>query len=196
VRRRFCFRFLSLNLNKLRLLNKYYRFLMNNKLTLLSSTGALFICLTANAQVVTISGIVDPDYSFDGRAIELYISGTVDLSDYALQRSSNGANNFNTTLSLTGIFTDEFVYVVNTETVFDDAWGTSGDFANVIQNGNVSGNGNDSFRLVDAGDNSIVYDIIGDPTSGTDTWEDGFIYRKDNLGPLPTCSESGSCSAS
>lgn len=141
----------------------------------------LFFSANATNATVIITGIVDPDYDFNGRAIELYADGTVDLANYKLQRAANGLNSFNTNIALSGTYTDQFIYVVNTASSFADAWGNSGDFANIIENTNVSGNGNDAFRLVDAAETTI-YDMIGDPSNTSDTWEDGWIYKLDEVG--------------
>jgi beta-lactam-binding protein with PASTA domain/endonuclease I len=132
---------------------------------------------------VVITGIVDGDLSGGNpKAIELYVSGTVNLSNYSVERSANGGA-FSSSFSLSGTYTNRFVYLVGTAngglSQFQSVFGTSGDFANVITSGYVSGNGNDAFRLKQG---SSVIDQVAAQSSSY-SYQDSYIYRSDNTGP-------------
>lgn len=149
-------------------------------------TALLFLAVTTNADLI-ITGIVDGDLSGGTpKAIELYIDGTEDLSNYILQRSANGgAFTSNTTLS--GIYSDEFVYLVGTGydgvNVFKSVFGTSGDFANIaLESSTVSGNGDDGFRIVMASDTGITVDQVW-YEQATYVYQDSYMYRVDGTGP-------------
>ncbi len=150
----------------------------------LCSFVALVLYLSASAHAaVIITGILDGDLSGGTpKALELYIDGTEDLSNYTLQRSANGGA-FGSNFSVTGIFTDEFVYLVGTQfdgpAQFESVFGTAGDFANVVPAGNISGNGDDAFRILD-GSNNVVDQVWYENTS--DEYKDSWMYRKDGTG--------------
>ncbi|MEM6394494.1 MAG: PEP-CTERM sorting domain-containing protein [Planctomycetota bacterium] len=129
---------------------------------------------------VILTGILDGDLSGgDPKAIELYVSGTEDLADFDLERAANDAI-FDFSIGLSGTFTDEFVYIVNTSDLddFEAIFGTTGDFANVITSTSITGNGNDAFRIVEG---TTVIDQIS--TGGVVEYADGFLYRVDGTGP-------------
>ena len=155
---------------------------MKIKKILTATTTSFILASSMSAESITITGIVDPS-TYQARAVEMYIDGTVDLSAYTLQRSSNGSNNFSTNLTLSGTYTDSFVYVANSST-FSTVFGSSGDFANLITNGNITPTGNDAFRLVDEATKTTVIDIIGDPTNSTSIHQDGWMYKNDGVGNI------------
>ena len=138
----------------------------------------LFVIGTVSAQDrVLLTGLLDGTLSGAmPRAVELYVQGTVDLADYSLQRYANGGTE-PTDISLTGTYTDAFVYVVNGTENFTAVFGDQGDFANVIPSGTVTGNGNDAFALVHDG---TVVDVVGGPIGGpaVDVYQDSYLYRK------------------
>lgn len=153
---------------------------MKNSLLVASILSIVF---NTSADVI-MTGIIDGDLSGGTpKAIELYVQGTEDLSGYSLQRSANGAA-FNTSFDLSGIYTDEFVYLVGTGnsgiSQFESVFGTAGDFANVIGNSTVSGNGNDAFRLLD--DSDVVVDQVWQEDA-TYVYQDSYMYRKNGTGP-------------
>ena len=138
--------------------------------------------LTAAGQSVTLTGLLDGTLSgATPRAVELYVSGTVDLATYTLDRYSNGGTT-PTSIALSGTYTDAFVYVVNDAAAFGEAFGAAGGFANLIVSGSVSGNGNDAFALVAAG---TIVDVVGGPIGGPaeDIYLDSYLYRKENTAP-------------
>ncbi len=143
----------------------------------------LFCTLLSAQDRVIITGLLDGTLSgATPRAVELYIDGTVDLSGYTIQRYANGGTE-PTDITLTGTYTDAFVYVVNGQSEFEAAFGTAGDFANIISSGSVSGNGNDAFALATGG---TVVDVVGGPIGGPDAniYQDSYLYRK--AGTLPS----------
>lgn len=137
-----------------------------------------------SAQQVILTGIIDGTSSGSPRAVELYVSGTVDLSGYALERYANGATSTNgAEQALSGTYTDAFVYVINNQhdAAFTSAFGNSGDFANRIPSNIISGNGNDAFALVQ---NGTIIDLVGNALGDAgNTYRDSWLYRNDNTGP-------------
>jgi len=140
---------------------------------------------SASADVI-ITGIIDGDLSGGNpKAIELYVDGTVDFTGFDLFRSSNG-NAFGAAggMDALGTITDSFVYLVGNGasglTSFQSVFGNSGDFANTFSMGNVTGNGNDGFQILDA--SSAVLDQVWQ-ADGTSYYADSYMYRVDGTGP-------------
>ena len=155
---------------------------MKIKKILAAAITSFILASSMSAESITITGIVDPS-TYQARTVEMYIEGTVDLSAYTLQRSTNGGNNFSSNITLSGTYTDSFVYVSNSST-FSTVFGSSGDFANLITNGNITPTGNDAFRLVDEATKTTVIDIIGDPTNSSNIFQDGWMYKNDGVGNI------------
>lgn len=148
--------------------------------------AVLAMTVSVNASVI-MTGIMDGDLSGGTpKVIELYISGTEDLSNYAIERAAND-NVFDYTINLTGTYTDEFVYLVGSAysgvAQFEVLFGTSGDFTNVVADSGISGNGNDGFRLITASDSTVVDQIYGTESSASDIYLDSYMYRIDGTGP-------------
>jgi len=117
------------------------------------------------------------------KVIELYISGTVDLSSYTIERSSNGGG-WDWSSALSGIFTDTFAYLIGThedgEGAFDSMFGTTGIFGNrALVSGFINGDGNDGFRIMDG---ATVVDQVWKADKSYD-YEDSYMYRNDGTGP-------------
>ena len=139
-----------------------------------------------SAQQVILTGILDGTGSGGTpRAVELYVQGQVDLSGYTLVRYSNGSSSATDVSTLSGLFEDEFVYVINNQqdADFTTAFGTSGDFAasNRIPGTNLFGNGDDVFTIEFGG-------VIIDQTGGVrgeriNLYLDSYLYRADGTGP-------------
>ena len=142
----------------------------------------LCLSLLASAQDrVILTGLLDgTGPGATPRAIEVYVQGTVDLSDYTIQRYAN-TNTDGTPIQLSGTYTDAFVYVVNGTDAFAETFGTAGDFSNVISSGTVSGNGNDAFTLELGG--TIVDQVGGVIGDNTSIYTDSYLYRQDGTGP-------------
>ena len=127
-----------------------------------------------------MTGILDGDLSGGNpKAIELFVSGTEDLSSFVVQRSTNGAA-FDAIIALSGTYTNSFVYLVSNAASFDSVFGSTGDFSNRIVSGNVSGNGNDAFRLMQG---PTVIDQVAPVQNSPNTYIDGWLYRINGTGP-------------
>lgn len=146
----------------------------------------LLILVTAGfAQAgVILTGIIDGDYvGGHPKAVELYVYGTEDLTGWSIKNYNNGYTTVSNTTTLSGTYTNEFVYVMVTasETAFIDIWGNTGDFANVILGDAPNHNGDDAVALHD-GSGAIVdtYGVIGVDGTGT-VWEclDSYAYKND-----------------
>lgn len=150
--------------------------------------AATFTCASApTAAEVTITGILDGTLSGGApKVIELYVSGTEDLGFYDLERAANGGS-FGSATPLSGTYTDAFVYLVGSGgdgvADFEEVFGTAGDFANIALGGSgtVSGNGNDGFRIVEAGGGPVVDQVWEENSSSVYT--DSYMYRLDATGP-------------
>jgi len=144
--------------------------------------GLIILGWQANAQNPIITGVVDACGS-DGKFVELYVSGTVDFTNYKLVRRSNAndwASGQDIDVSSLGSRTDEFVYVCRDIATLGTEFPSAGiSAANAIVNSSISHNGDDSYRLVEiAGD--VVIDQFGGDTDGTgETWEyeDSWAFR-------------------
>ncbi|MGB3800296.1 MAG: ExeM/NucH family extracellular endonuclease [Lewinella sp.] len=138
----------------------------------------LFLSTFVAAQdQVLITGLLDGTLTgATPRAVELYVSGTVDLSGYTLQRYANGSTE-PTDISLEGTYTNSFVYIVNDADTFTASFGNGAGFANTITSGTVSGNGNDAFALTIDGN---VIDVVGGAIGGPadNIYQDSYLYRK------------------
>ncbi len=131
---------------------------------------------------VIITGIVDGTLSGGlPKAIELYVCDTEDLSNWSLCRSSNGGA-FGSDFTLSGTYTNQYVYLTNNAAGFASIFGSFGDFANVIVSGNISGNGNDGFALKNAG--GTVVDMVWEANS-SNYYLDSYAYRLSGTGPNP-----------
>lgn len=136
---------------------------------------------------VIITGILDGTLSGGcPKAIELFVTGTENLNYYEVWRSLNGApfgSGTGSISSMSGIFTNTFVYLVKTDHVdaFHDVFGNEGIFANVVPMGIINGNGNDGFQVrLKVG--SVVIDQVW-LEDATDSYVDSYWYRKNGTGP-------------
>ncbi|MDR6300846.1 choice-of-anchor I family protein [Mesonia maritima] len=140
-----------------------------------------FFCLATFAQEAIITGYVDsPCPSADGRVLEIYIDGTIDLTGWKVQRQANGGG-FTTDIDLSSLatITDEFIYLTNDQAIFTAEFGIT---TNVIENSVISSNGDDAFQIIDT--NSNVIDRFGEENvdgSGT-AWEHQDTYYLRNTG--------------
>lgn len=148
-------------------------------------TCLVFFYFNLKAEII-ITGILDGTL-LGGcpKAIELYISGTEDLSNYRLERAVNGQGfgGPNSTKVLSGIYTNAFVYLLGGSCTGDNSFaavfGTSGDFANTDNIFIATMNGNDAFRITRVSDGQVI-DQFGNPNSATDTYADSYAIRADN----------------
>lgn len=152
---------------------------MKKTLLALLLTGVMGV--TAKAELI-ITGIVDGNMSGGlPKAIELYADGTIDLSLYTIQRSSNGAA-WSTTFTLSGTYTNEFIYLSSNTANFTTVFGSSGDFANLISASIANGNGDDGFRIYKTSTPDTIIDQVWQQLA-TLTYSDSYLYRKDGTGP-------------
>ena len=165
-------------------------------------------------QSVVITTIVDGTLPSDGcagitgtsspKVVEMYVTGTVDFTNYRFQSESNGAADaslisWNAGLDLTplGTVTDNFVYLVApATTTFNEM------YPSIVLNPGLSptaipnGNGNDAYRVAiyDAatGGNLVtVVDQFGNPLEVADSddytapwaYQDSFAKRNNGVGP-------------
>src|SRR5690554_110071 len=148
----------------------------------------LFISTTVMGQTPIITMIMDGDCTGGApKVVELYAQGTVDFSNFSLEKSSNGGawgNAFD--LSPLGTVTDEFVYIYKDDPSF------ATEFPNVTNNAfpttssAVDFNGDDAIRLINTGVGTVVDQYGADNTDGTgEPWEyqDGYAKRIDNTTP-------------
>lgn len=147
----------------------------------------LFISTTVMGQTPIITMIMDGDCSGGTpKVVELYAQGTVDFSNFSLEKSSNGGawgNAFD--LSPLGTVTDEFVYIYKDDPSF------ATEFPNVTNafpttSSAVDFNGDDAIRLIITGVGTVVDQYGADNTDGTgEPWEykDGYAKRIDNTTP-------------
>lgn len=163
---------------------------MRKKYFLLWLLSAVFT-ITSYAQTPVITHVVDACGN-NGKFVEIYASGSVDFSDFKLVRRSNAGtwadNGVDIDLSSFGTKTDEFIYVIrDLATMNAEFPSTTITDANSIINGDVSHNGDDSYRLVQiTGD--VVIDQFGGDIDGTgEEWEyeDSWGARNNNEGPNP-----------
>ena len=144
----------------------------------------LFISGFSFGQTAVITGYVDaPCSGATPRAVEIYVDGTIDFTDWDLSRQSNGGSfNYNIDLTTLGVISNAFVYVTNSISNLDAEFGIT---ENVISNSGISSNGDDAFQLTD--NSSAVIDRFGEVgVDGTGTaWEhvDTYAYRNDIASP-------------
>lgn len=140
----------------------------------------------ASAQEVYITGYIDSSCpQAKGRTLEIYVSGTVDLSAWNLVRQSNGngyAHNIN--ISGLGTLTDEYAYITNNIEIFQQEFEVGE--ASILQTGAINDNGDDAFQLVDQFGNLI--DRFGEegvqPTSSSPWYhKKTYYYRKSGESP-------------
>lgn len=141
------------------------------------------------SQNIRITRILDPDIPDGGgcpKMIELYVSGTVDLGNYDLVRAANGQS-FGASSSdrrnLSGTYSDAFVYLY-----FSTCGGASVveafpslNGAPLISMSNVSGNGDDAFRVEERQSGQVIDQVLDE--SGTVLYLNGCIRRKNGTGP-------------
>jgi hypothetical protein len=182
----------------------------------LYTLSILFISAVTFGQSVVISTVVDGTLPSDGCAgvsgtsspkiTELYVSGTVNFTNYRLQTESNGAADaslisWNSGLDLTplGTVTNSFVYLVVTpSTTFSEMY-PAVTLPTGLTAGNIpNGNGNDAYRIVITDGATptpavlTVVDQFGNPldipTGSADysavwAYQDSYAKRVNGVGP-------------
>ncbi|NBC57035.1 MAG: DUF4397 domain-containing protein [Bacteroidetes bacterium] len=134
------------------------------------------------SNTLIITGYVDSTCSNnDGRTLELYVDGSLDLTGWSVKVQNNGGG-FTNSIDLTplGVINDEFVYITNNTAVLNSEFGIS---SNIIVDSTIESDGDEAFQVVD---NSLsVIDQFGvENVDGTNTnWEhtDSFFYRQNGI---------------
>jgi hypothetical protein len=142
--------------------------------------------MTARPGVI-ITGLLDGTLAGGcPKVIELFVTGTENLSDYEVWRSLNGApfgSGTGSISTMSGIYSNTFVYLVKTDHVsaFHDVFGSEGIYAHVVPMGIINGNGNDGFQVrLKAG--SVIIDQVWYENAEY-SYEDSYWYRKNGTGP-------------
>ncbi len=129
-----------------------------------------------------ITGYVDATCpNDDGRTLELYADGNVNLNGWSIlvQNDGNGFSN-SIDLSSLGTVSDEFIYITNNASTLSSEFGIT---TNVLTNALIESNGDDAFQVID--NNSILVDQFGvENVDGTNTdWNhlNTFFYRENGV---------------
>lgn len=157
----------------------------------------MFLTSLTWGQSVIITAVIDGKAPSDGcsgssgssnpKAVELYVDGTVDFTNYTYEVESNGPSSGNLSwssedISSLGVRTNEFVYISpgSTQTLFEMYSGATS--SNTFDGGS-SFNGNDAIRITDG---TNILDQFGDPNDVTGSsdhdnpwaYQDSFATRK------------------
>ncbi|VGO13252.1 hypothetical protein PDESU_01808 [Pontiella desulfatans] len=148
----------------------------------------------ANAGII-LTGVLDGDLSGGTpKVVELYVDGTEDLANYKFAYQQNAGTSWSFSSTLSGTYTDEFVYLVDTDNddEFASCFGSSGDFANVLIVASIAHNGDDRVGIATSSDVLVDYYGAAGVDGSGQSWEytDGFAYRDDGTGPDGTFAES------
>jgi hypothetical protein len=180
------------------------------------------------AQSVVITKVVDGTLASDGctgtsgssspKFVELYVSGTIDFTNYRIQTESNGAADagaisWNSGFDLTplGSQIDTFVYLVNgsgtpsASQTFSEMYPALTGSNVIISSGAPNGNGNDAYRIVITDGATptpavvSVVDQFGNPLdlpvndySAAWCYQDSYASRNNGVGPNGGTFVSGS----
>ena len=182
----------------------------------LYTLSILLLSAVTFGQSVVISRVVDGTLPSDGCAgatgnsspkiTELYVSGTINFTNYRIQTESNGAAdaasiswNAGLDLSPLGTVSNSFIYLVAgaTTTTFNEMFPSIVLPAGLTTSNIPNGNGNDAYRIVIT-DGAIptpavvsVVDQFGNPLDITDPalylspwgYRDSYAKRNNNVGP-------------
>lgn len=174
-----------------------YQYLRFTILSLLFGLWLMTNSQVGMAQEVIITGILDGTITGGTpKVVELYVNGTnVDLSNYRLEAGDDGKG-YDRFGILSGTYSNEFVYLLgadfNGPLVFENIFGNTGDFANVIVPPSsdaavdlISFDGNDAVRIVN-NNNGAPIDEVGDPNDGTTLYfQNSYMYRQGATCPNP-----------
>ncbi len=162
----------------------------------------LLVALTGFGQGTPIITMIADGTESGGKpkVLEIYAHGTVDFSQYTIQKQANANTNWVNDLDLStlniGTVTDAFIYLYK-----DNAQGAyAANFPSVVSSSYSVGssyvlgfNGDDRVRIIETTSGNVV-DIYGvDGQDGSNTaWEytDGYSKRIDGTGPDPVFDET------
>ncbi|WP_407556863.1 T9SS type A sorting domain-containing protein [Winogradskyella sp. 4-2091] len=169
------------------------------KQKLLFSLLFSILSFLAFAQSVKITTMVEgdcPTGDVAPRFIELYVDGTVDVTNLKIQYQFASADNWVTNNSIgVGQYTDTYLYFVNDIDAFDVNFSGVRTAQNTTTGTLLSSvEGGDKIRLVDSSNNDQVLDIFGiDGENGeTKSWNfsNSYVQRNSDSGPSSTFIES------
>ncbi|MDI9256436.1 T9SS type A sorting domain-containing protein [Flavobacterium sedimenticola] len=180
----------------------------------------LFLSAICFSQTVVITKVVDGTLASDGcsgasgssspKIVEMYVSGTIDFTNYRFQTESNGAIDasaisWNAGFDMTpfGSQTNTFLYLVvgagtpATAQTFSEMYPALTGSNVIISTGAPNGNGNDAYRIAiydapTAGNLVSVVDQFGNPLEipgGTSdysapwAYQDSYASRNNGVGP-------------
>lgn len=159
-----------------------------------TTVAMLFIAAISFAQQPIITSIVDGTCTGGTpKLIEIYASGTVDFTQFTLEKSSNGgAFGAGFDLSGFGTRTDSFVYVYSgTEAILNSEFPSIA-ASDYLSSNTANNNGDDAVRIIETASMTVV-DIYGAEVDGTgETWEylDSYAKRVDGTGPDATFNQA------
>lgn len=136
-----------------------------NRITYLTLLAFVFT-LVSTAQSVKISAIVQGDCPSGGTSpdvIQLYVDGTVDVTNLNIQFQFSFSEHWNLNESIgTGVYTDTYIYLVNSAVAFEREFPEIGSPQNTTV-GTVlfTVDGGEKIRLVDSSNENEVLDIYG-----------------------------------
>ena len=154
----------------------------------------LFVAAISFAQQPIITSIVDGTCTGGTpKLIEIYANGTVDFTQFTLEKSANGGT-FGTPFDLTpfGTRTNSFVYVYSgTEAILNTEF-PGLVVADYQVSGAANNNGDDAVRIIETTTMTVI-DSYGTQVDGTgETWEylDSYAKRVDGTGPDATFNQA------
>ena len=151
----------------------------------MKKTFLFFILISSQVfcQQPILTSVVDGDcIGARPRFVEIFAQGTIDFSNYRLEKQINGGAWDNSTdLSTLGTITDEFVYILigNTDQTILNSEFPSITTQNIITDATLTQNGDDGIRIVEISTN-VVIDQFGETSiDGTGQfWEYTDSYAK------------------
>ncbi len=158
------------------------------------TVAMFFVAAISFAQQPIITSIVDGTCTGGTpKLIEIYANGTVDFTQFTLEKSANGGA-FGTPFDLTpfGTRTNSFVYVYSgTEALLNS------EFPGIVAAdyqaaGTANNNGDDAVRIIESATMTVI-DTYGTQVDGTgETWEylDSYAKRVDGTGPDATFNQA------
>jgi len=168
---------------------------MKKQLLLIATLFAFSVQLFS--QSIRITTVVDqecPTGETSLRFAEVYVDGTVDVSDLKFESQFSFATNWVAPISLgTGNLTDTFFYIVNDEAAFNVEFpGVLTPTTTAVGNVLSSVGGGAKYRISDGSNATVdVFGIDGQNGEMT-TWnfDRSYVQRNDGLGPNATFVES------
>ena len=157
----------------------------------------IICCASVAAQKLVLTNVVDGSCGKTSKFVEIYVSGTVNLSEYNLVRRSNSGNwvDDGVAIDLTdlGTKTDEFIYLIrDLATLNTEFPSTSITVDNSMVSESITHNGDDSYRIIEVATGNVIDQFGGDIDGTGETWEytDSWASRNNDVGPNSTFTES------